>query len=420
MKPMYYLGAVLFFFTGFVQAQHISDNMSFDVDTAWVRHYAPGLLSGADRAYDIHIDGAGNIYISGYDDDYRSFKYDPSGNTLWTIAGRVSAIDNADNVYIHLASESGLAKFDPSGNEQWSVPVSGDLSIDETGNAYVYARRDSSLYRYNSSGILQFQWPIVDCLHYAVDGKGNVFIAGVDSTYKYTALGEKQWSVCRNHNSQYDDPPRAGFIDTNGNVLEVGSSWQWGTYLDFYMLKFDSLGTEQWFVRYDGPAHLRDYIGFREVDQKGNIYIAGRSGVGGDSQNTDYDYVTLKYSPDGQKRWEAYYEGPGHSTDQANDIYVDDLGFVYVTGKSGGGYTNFDFGTIKYDASGAEQWSQNYGDIDSEEGGYSVQQTNDGGYIFTGYTDGYGVIDWDIYIVKTFGLFPKYIILFLNSENLAS
>ena len=47
-------------------------------------------------------------------------------------------------------------------------------------------------------------------------------------------------------------------------------------------------------------------------------------------------------------------------------------------------------------------WEQTYGETDYDFG-YSVQQTNDGGYIITGISESYGSGDNDVYLIKTDG-----------------
>ena len=45
---------------------------------------------------------------------------------------------------------------------------------------------------------------------------------------------------------------------------------------------------------------------------------------------------------------------------------------------------NRDAYLVKTDENGTEEWSQHFGDVDSQELGFSVQQTTDGGYIIGG------------------------------------
>jgi hypothetical protein len=75
------------------------------------------------------------------------------------------------------------------------------------------------------------------------------------------------------------------------------------------------------------------------VDQAGNAYIAGQTFSGFGS----HDFLTLKYDPLGNEKWNMSFDDATHNLDLPRAVLADGAGGLYVTGQMAG-----DFGTIRY------------------------------------------------------------------------
>ena len=110
-----------------------------------------------------------------------------------------------------------------------------------------------------------------------------------------------------------------------------------------------------WVARYSGGGQEEAYA--LAVDSSGNVYVTG-------TRNADvngFDYLTVKYDPNGDLVWESGYNGPSNGSDIAYAIALDNVGNVYVTGTSYDNSTSNDYLTIKYNSSDGNQlWATRY------------------------------------------------------------
>ena len=375
----------------------------------WVARYN-GPANDDDHASAIAVDASGNVYVTGSsigtawpDYDYATVKYDSSGNQLWVARyngaqgdfdfANAIAVDDSGNVYVTgFSDDAGFdyatVKYDSSGNQQWVAryngPASDDdeayaIAVDASGNVYVTGlsvglgtQEDYATVKYNSSG--QQQWVARyngpgngddEAYGIAVDALGNVYVTGYSAgsgtglsdyaTIKYDSSGQQQWVARYNGPGNGTDQANAIAIDASGNVYATGfSDGGPGSGFDYATVKYDSSGQEQWVARYDGPDNSADFATGIALDGSGNVYVTGGSTSGA------YDYATIKYNASGAEQWVARYNGPGNLDDSASAIALDASANVYVTGNSAGSGTSLDYATIKYDTSGAEQWVARY------------------------------------------------------------
>jgi hypothetical protein len=109
--------------------------------------------------------------------------------------------------------------------------------------------------------------------------------------------------------------------------------------------------------------------------------------------------VSTTAADPGDTLWTRTYGGS--SLDRAYSVQqTADGGYILAGGtySFGAGYS--DVYLVKTDSSGDTLWTRTYGGS-SEDCGWSVQQTSDGGFIAAGYTHSFGAGGKDVYLVKT-------------------
>lgn len=162
---------------------------------------------------------------------------------------------------------------------------------------------------------------------------------------------------------------------------------------DFWLLKLDAAGNALWQKAYGGSEY--DYVyAARQTIDGGYIAAGGTESFGMGLS----DFWILKLDVNGNIMWQKAYGGEGD--DAAYSIsQTQDGGFVasgWTDSFSAGGT---DFLIIKLDRDGNPVWQKTYGAADIEYEN-RVRQTSDGGYILAGGTHSFGAGDSDVWVLR--------------------
>ena len=262
----------------------------------------------------------------------------------------------------------------------------------------------------------------------AVDDSGNVFVTGLffgtvnfgggdlvsAGDYdiflaKYSAAGIHQWS--QRFGSTSTDRGYAVAVDGSGDVFVTGvftgtvnfgggGLVSAGSY-DIFLAKYNSAGAHQWSQRFGST--IDDYGQAVAVDESGNVFVTGyftgtvNFGGAGLVSAGGTDIFLAKYNAAGAHQWSQRFGSTSY--DAGYSVAVDGSGNVVVTGYfqgtvnfGGGGLVSagsLDIFLAKYNAAGAHQWSQRFGDT-SADYGYSVATDGSGNVFMTGAFPGTG------------------------------
>jgi len=166
----------------------------------------------------------------------------------------------------------------------------------------------------------------------------------------------QQWIANYNGTANQLDYGRAIQIDNKGNVFIAGTATNNGTTKDIVVVKYSSQGIEQWVGSYNGTADLDDWAYGLVIDAEGNAYATGFT----TTDSSGKDFVTVKFDSSGNFEWAKQYNGSANLDDMAAHIAIDLWGNVAITGISKGLGTGGDYATIKYDSQGNELWVMRY------------------------------------------------------------
>ena len=182
---------------------------------------------------------------------------------------------------------------------------------------------------------------------------------------------------------------------TDGGFILAGqtSSFSAGGY-DFYVIKLDALGMDEWHNNFGGSRNETARSVCQTSD--GGYILAGRTSSFSEPGS---DFYIVKIDSGGNKSWDKVYGGDGNFDDAWSVQQTADGGYIVAGYKEISFPDNDDAYVMKLDSSGNETWSETYGGADKEEA-KEIQQTADGGYVVAGYTASSGAGGKDLWVIK--------------------
>lgn len=357
-------------------------------DTLWTRTYGGtsddigySVIKTSDGGY--LISGLTFSYAVGYNDVYL-IKTNSDGDTLWTRSFGwnygdvgISVIENSNNEYIITGMRS----------TGWQDVLFAKTSAD--GDVLLFTHFGGS----NNEGGYSIQ----------ETSDGNYIIAG--NTWSYSQYGQADvWLIKLDGNanfiwdkkfggSQRDD----GFSvqqTSDGGFVISGYTESFGAgNADVYLIKTDVNGDLVWDATYGGVNNEHGESVLQTPD--GGYIIAGWTesfGSGG------ADIYVVKTDENGTAVWDTTIGGPGDDYGQSITSTFDGA-YIIVGRTSSYGQGGEDIYLVKINDLGEVIWETTYGGS-GNEWGYSIDNSNDCGYIVTGYTESFGAGGKDVWLIK--------------------
>lgn len=341
-----------------------------------------------------------------------------------------SAVENSGSELMSISSESFLCNpnFFPWTRQLRHGNRSDEglkIKTDSCGNVYVAGNSDSTASVTNIDFLIVKYGPGGDTLwirkyngidttslredyvsDMTIDASGNVYVTGKSrnqfgnfdyATVKFSSDGVFQWAKRFNASYNDDDVPFAIAVDNSGNVFVTGQSRFVSTNYQYVTIKYGPNGDSLWLRNYDGEGNQSVGVGV-SADDSGNCYVSGYSVRFGQANN----FVTIKYNSSGTVKWTSMYNGTGGNIQEILSVMrMDNSGNIYLAGYTNISITNNDYLIVKYNRNGNFQWANTYngtGNLDDYP--LSLAIDGSGNVIVTGYSYGPGSNNYDIATIK--------------------
>jgi len=286
------------------------------------------------RPYKMVLDGQGNAYVAGtlnIEPSVQAFliKINSIGSLVWERVGTtlfsVGLFDQIilSNNNLFLGSYSGMAKFDLNGNEIWSNTNTALAMVVDNLGRIIYSGYDTlnnTIFRINQDGVINFSDASISAQKLVVDSENSFYL--FSSTFpeyelvKYDSLGQEQWT--------YSNFPQALPFGDIGMELSVDNSNNlWVIGLSDTIFKFSSNGNLIW----QKSMHNTDnyLIAKQSVEQDALFVLGSTQSFGG------YDHKVVLFNSNGNLSYSNTYNGTDDGQEFAVDLIVNADG-LYVLG----------------------------------------------------------------------------------------
>ena len=356
--------------------------------------------------------------FGGTEQDY-GYSVQVTGDGGYILTGSTGSFDAGwEDVYLVKTDSLGVEEWSKTfgGTEQdygYSVQVTGDGGYIIAGTTSSFGAGGSAVYlvKTDSSGNLEWEKTFggadgASGHSVQVTGDGGYIIAGRMRFYQVTgddvylvktdSNGILEWE--QTYGGTGSDYGRSVQVTSDGGYIVAGDTRSFGTgQEDVYLVKTDSLGVEEWSKTFGGDTIDVGYS--VQVTGDGGYIIAGNTasfGAGG------LDYYLVKTDSLGVEEWSKTFGGT--ERDEGYSVQVTDDGGYIIAGHTWSfGAGGVDVYLVKTDFLGVEEWSKTYGTQDGDYG-YSVQVTGDGGYIIAGNTFHFWWDNSEVYLIKLAGV----------------
>jgi len=284
------------------------------------------------------------------------------------------------------------------------------LQVNKTIFKADYYENNEKLYHLKTSSAIAFEWNQtwggVDFdfgWGIALDSARNIYVTGTTMSYgagaedlflvKFDSSGGYQWN--RTWGEIDTDIGSEVAVDSLDNVYIVGSTENFGSgNFDIVLVKYDNLGVQQWNLTWGGTGFETGRA--LMIDSLDNVYIVGDTDSFGAGED---DLVLIKFNSSGGYQW--YRTWGGSDKEVGNEITMDSLGNIYVTGYNGStGLIPSDMVLVKFDSFGIEQWNITRNEREHDVGNGVAVDSLDDVYVVGSMVNLVSSLDRDIFLVK--------------------